>query len=89
MRNSDLQTLHDEVSEHFTLMLLYIHSWKSLNQDKIQTFSFKGFDFETLQKLRDNDLIHDEGKSASYVQLTPDGVAMAKDFMCALTQLDI
>jgi hypothetical protein len=89
MRNAEQQAFHDEISDYFTLILLHIHSWNFKYQDQTHAFSFKTLDFDALQQLHNNELIRLGDKQADVVLLTPDGVAMAKDFMRSLTQLEI
>ncbi|MBK5253347.1 MAG: transposase [Peptostreptococcaceae bacterium] len=70
----------EEKIKELTLMLLYLTSWKESECGMIYDRSWKGYNFELLKKLSDEDLIIDSKKSKS-VAITNEGIAKAKQLL--------
>ncbi|MDZ5473297.1 DUF6429 family protein [Bacillus sp. 31A1R] len=67
----------DDKIKELTLLLLYLTSWKEKSLDGEMRRSWKGYPFETLDELTDEDLIRGSIKSKS-VYLTDEGVKEAE-----------
>ena len=63
-----------------TLLLLYLTSWKEEEAQR----SWKGYDFDTLNKLQEDGLIA-QSKTAKSVYLTEEGIDAAKKLQERLT----
>lgn len=63
-----------------TLLLLYLTSWKEDDIPKEMRRSWKGYPFEMLDELTDEDFIRGSKKSKS-VYLTENGISEAKKLM--------
>ncbi|GGB40035.1 transposase [Virgibacillus dakarensis] len=63
-----------------TLLLLYLTSWKEDDIPKEMRRSWKGYPFEILDELTDEDFIRGSKKSKS-VYLTENGISEAKKLM--------
>ncbi|MEI6580186.1 MAG: DUF6429 family protein, partial [Eubacteriales bacterium] len=66
---------HDKMKE-LTLMLLYLNSWEENEHGTKYRRSWKGYDFDVLNELSDDDLIID-GKHSKSCALSNDGIAKA------------
>ena len=80
--------------EEFTLLMLYLQSWKETikvgtNSDKKmeRIMAWKGYDFDTLDKLYEKDFIRG-GRKAKSVLLTEDGIGKAKEILKQITLQD-
>lgn len=62
--------------KEFTLLILYLQSWK----ERMETLprSWKGYDFDILNELSDEGMTIDS-KRAKFVLLTEEGVSRAKE----------
>ena len=70
----------DETIKELTLLLIYLTSWKEdTNLIKVQR-SWKGYPFETLDELKEEECI-DGNKRAKSVYLTEKGVVKAQELM--------
>lgn len=68
----------DEQIKELTLLLLYLTSWKESDLPGELRRSWKGYSFEILNELTDEDLIRGSIKSKS-VYLTEDGIKEAQE----------
>ena len=70
----------EQISE-LTLMLLYLTSWTE-NERGLSAYqrSWKGYDFDILNELSDQELITDVKRSKS-VGITSDGIAKARELL--------
>ena len=66
----DLHT--DDIRKDLTLMLLYLNSWEEGEPGYKYRRSWKGYDFDDLNALAEDELIVD-GRRAKSVSLTADG----------------
>jgi len=70
----------DDTIKELTLLLIYLTSWKEdTNLIKVQR-SWKGYPFETLDELNEEEYI-DGSKRAKSVYLTEKGVVKAQELM--------
>jgi len=70
----------DETIKELTLLLIYLTSWKEdANLIKVQR-SWKGYPFETLDELNEEEYI-DGNKRAKSIYLTEKGVVKAQELM--------
>ena len=70
----------DQSVEELTLMLLYLTSWREKGMDEHIRRSWKGYDFNILNQLVEQDLLSDSRRSKS-VYLTPEGVDRARELL--------
>ncbi|MBW8351737.1 transposase [Bacillus sp. IITD106] len=70
----------EEKIKELTLLLLYLTSWKEADVFGEMRRSWKGYPFEVLNELTDEDLIRGSIKSKS-VYLTETGIKEAKELM--------
>lgn len=70
----------EEKIKELTLLLLYLTSWKEKDISGEWNRSWKGYPFETLNELMDEDMIRGSYRSKS-VYITEDGVKNAKELM--------
>ena len=66
-------------TKELTIMLLYLTSWTETEFREVQR-SWKGYDFDILNKLTDEGLISDSKRSKS-VYLFEEGVSTAKELL--------
>ena len=69
-----------EKLKDLTLMLLYLTSWEEKELGERYHRSWKGYDFDILNELSDDGLIHDSRRSKS-VYLDESGVVRAKSLL--------
>ena len=70
----------DDTIKELTLLLIYLTSWKEdTNLIKVQR-SWKGYPFETLDELNEEEYI-DGNKRAKSIYLTEKGVVKAQELM--------
>ena len=70
----------DEIIKELTLLLIYLTSWEEdANFIKVQR-SWKGYPFETLDELNEEEYI-DGNKRAKSIYLTEKGVVKAQELM--------
>jgi len=72
-------TNHEQTVKELTLILLYLTSWTEKEPYDYQR-SWKGYDFDILNKLIDDGAISDS-KRAKSVVIYEDGIQMAKDLL--------
>ena len=65
----------EEKLKELTLLMLYLQSWKE--RGDMYPRSWKGYDFDILNKLSEEDLIMDSRRSKS-VYITDEGMEQAK-----------
>lgn len=70
----------EEKIKELTLLLLYLTSWKENDLPADMRRSWKGYPFEVLNELTDEDYIRGSIKSKS-VYLTESGIKEAKELM--------
>lgn len=70
-----MSNLHDKIKE-LTLMLLYLNSWEENGPGIKYLRSWKGYDFNMLNELSDDDLIID-GKHSKSCVLSDEGIEKA------------
>ncbi len=70
-----MSNLHDKIKE-LTLMLLYLNSWEERAPGIKYCRSWKGYDFDVLNELSDDNLIID-GKHSKSCALSDEGIAKA------------
>ena len=70
---------NDQTIKELTLMLLYLTSWTEKAPYDYQR-SWKGYDFDILNELADDELISDS-KRAKSVVIYEDGVIRAKELL--------
>ena len=71
----------DTTVKELTMVLLYLTSWKEEGfANEVWLRSWKGYNFDILNKLSDEELISDEKRSKSVV-LTPEGEAYVKTLL--------
>lgn len=70
----------EEKIKELTLLLLYLTSWKENDLPADMRRSWKGYPFEVLDELTDEDYIRGSIKSKS-VYLTESGIKEAKELM--------
>ncbi|WP_144460883.1 DUF6429 family protein [Siminovitchia fortis] len=70
----------EEKIKELTLLLLYLTSWKENDLPADMRRSWKGYPFEVLNELADEDYIRGSIKSKS-VYLTESGIKEAKELM--------
>ena len=73
-------TNRDQSVEELTLMLLYLTSWREKGMDEYIRRSWKGYDFDILNQLAEQDLLSDSRRSKS-VYLMPEGVDRARELL--------
>jgi len=66
-----------EKMKELTLMLLYLSSWEEGPKDMSYRRSWKGYDFDILNELAEEELIYDSRRAKS-VELGESGVERAK-----------
>ncbi|QSZ28015.1 transposase [Aceticella autotrophica] len=71
--------LNEKIKE-LTLILLYLTSWEEKILDIKYHRSWKGYDFDILDELADDDLISKEHRSKS-VAITDAGINKAKELL--------
>jgi hypothetical protein len=76
MENNELQKKIKEL----TLMLLYLNSWEENELEMKCRRSWKGYDFDVLNELIEEDLIRGSHKSKS-VAICDDGIEKAKELL--------
>jgi len=69
-----------EKAKELTLMLLYLNSWEEKIFDEKQNRAWKGYDFDVLNVLSDEGLIHDSKRSKS-ISFSESGIAKAKELL--------
>ncbi|MGD6777940.1 DUF6429 family protein [Sutcliffiella horikoshii] len=67
----------EERIKELTLLLLYLTSWEEKNIPREMRRSWKGYDFEALNQLSEQDLLRGGNRSKS-VYLTEEGIEEAK-----------
>jgi len=70
----------DDKIKELTLMLLYLTSWEENDFGMKYNRSWKGYNFDILNKLSEEECIADSKKSKS-VGITEDGIAKAKELL--------
>lgn len=71
----------EEQIKELTLLLIYLTSWKEDTYGDIDVYrAWKGYDFDILNKLEDEDLISGSKKAKS-TYLTKEGIEKAKELM--------
>ncbi len=70
-----MSNLHDNIKE-LTLMLLYLNSWEENERGTKYRRSWKGYDFDVLDELSDDDLIINI-KSSKSCSFSDEGIAKA------------
>ncbi len=70
----------EEKIKELTLLLLYLTSWKEGGLPQEMSRSWKGYPFDILNELTDEDLIRGSIRSKS-VYLTRDGIKEAEELM--------
>ena len=65
---------------HLTLLLLYLNSWQEKQFDPPVRRAWKGYDFDVLNELEEQDYIS-QSKTAKSVYLTEEGVVKAKELL--------
>ncbi|MFS0614244.1 DUF6429 family protein [Lederbergia ruris] len=70
----------EEKIKELTLLLLYLTSWKEDELPQEMRRSWKGYPFDILNELTDEDLIRGSIRSKS-VYLTGDGIKKAEELM--------
>ena len=72
----------EEAIKELTLLILYLTSWKEkdLYGDEYMK-SWKGYDFDILNKLQDENLIYGSSYKAKSTYLTDSGIEKAKELM--------
>lgn len=70
----------DEKIKELTLMLLYLTSWEEKEMGLHYQRSWKGYDFDVLNALADEELVIDSKRSKS-VAISPDGMEKAKELL--------
>lgn len=67
-----------------TLLLMYLTRFKELGRaslDPDQELAWKGYSFEIINKLADEDLIWQGSRHAKYVMLTDKGMLQARELL--------
>ncbi|MBE6034110.1 MAG: transposase [Clostridiales bacterium] len=72
--------MEQNIIEELTLMLLYLTSWKERGMEDAYPRSWKGYDFDILNRLSEKEMVVD-GKRSKSVGITDDGVAKAKELL--------
>lgn len=70
----------DETIKELTLMLLYLTSWEENEFGMTYNRSWKGYNFDILNKLSEEDFITDSKKSKS-IGITDEKIARAKKLL--------
>lgn len=71
----------EEQIEELTLLLLYLTSWKEKETYGEFIRSWKGYDFDVLNKLEDEGLIGGSTHKAKSTYITESGITKAKNLM--------
>lgn len=71
--------MDDKTYDDLVLMLLYVRSWKS-HEGSDHSSSWKGFDFESLNRLEDRSYIGGKHRNKSVI-LGPEGISKAKELL--------
>ncbi len=71
--------MDDTTYDELTLMMLYAKSWSEKYSGDCR-YSWKGFDFDSLNRLEEKEYISGNHKSKSTI-LTPEGVEEAKKLL--------
>ncbi|MFG0285150.1 MAG: DUF6429 family protein [Phycisphaerales bacterium JB039] len=74
----------DQQIDDLTLALLYVSSWIEGKAPFQARRSWKGYPFDALDRLREQDLISDSGSRAKSVYFTDEGEAAAKEALARL-----
>ena len=69
----------DQAVKELTIMLLYLTSWQEKKPEVYQR-SWKGYDFDTLNKLEDDGMIYGSHRSKSVV-IYEEGIEMATQLL--------
>ncbi|OAA86799.1 hypothetical protein WY13_02193 [Clostridium ljungdahlii] len=72
----------DEEIKELTLLLLYLTSWEEGSESYRCRRSWKGYDFETLNELKDQGFI-DGGYKSKSVYFTDEGIRKAEELICS------
>lgn len=70
----------EDIRKELTLMLLYLNSWEEGEPSYKYRRSWKGFDFDDLNSLAEDELIID-GRRSKSVALSTDGEARAAELL--------
>jgi hypothetical protein len=71
---------YNQAVKELTLMLLYLNSWTEKEPYEYKR-SWKGYDFDVLNELANEELISDSKRTKSVV-IYDEGVALAKELLC-------
>lgn len=73
----------DELSKKLTLILMYLNRIVEKDRflDKDITYSFKGYDFNDINSLSDENYIIDNGYKSKTIYLTDKGIEKAKELL--------
>lgn len=78
--------MDDETYDELALAMLYAESWRDKNTEEGYRFSWKGFSFESLDRLAEKGLINNNHRNKS-VTITPEGTARALEVLKRLENL--
>jgi len=71
----------DEQIKELTLLLLYLTSWTEKELGADYQRAWKGYDFNVLNKLKDERLIGGSSYKSKSIYLTEDGIGKATELM--------
>jgi DNA-binding PadR family transcriptional regulator len=79
--------MKQEQINKLTLLLLYVNSWEEKEYGQSLRRAWKGYDFDTLNKLEEDGLIT-QSKTAKSLYLTDEGIAAAKQLETLLATIN-
>jgi hypothetical protein len=74
---------NQEQISKLTLLLLYLTSWEEKDVGTVVQRSWKGYDFDILNKLQEGGLI-EQSKTAKSIYFTEEGIVFAKKLLQTL-----